>query len=356
MGAHRWLTIALVVVLAAGCGGADIARRPSGASAPPEAAPPAAAAPAPAESPPPLEKIVVPAAAAAAAFVPHVVAQQKGFFGDEGLDADVPVMRANLIPAAMASGEIGYSPQTSASVRNALAGMPVRLIGVTVNKSTRWLVGAPGIQTMADVRGQTIAVNALGDGPYNSAVLGLEHVGIDPQTEIRWVGMGGTPERIVALQQGSAQATVFTAADMPRANALGFVPLLRLDEIAPLPEDGVVTTLAKLEGERDQVKRVLRALVRALQYVKSDREGTLPVVMQFLDLPRAEAEQAYDTAVGSYSDDGTLSDRSMRFTIEAEKRQLGLTEDVPVDRVADFGPLYEVLAGLGITPAADSAR
>jgi NitT/TauT family transport system substrate-binding protein len=304
----------------------------------------------------PLEKIVVPAAAASAAFLPHVVAQQKGFFRDEGLDAEVPVMRANLLPAAIASGEVGYSPQTSASVRNALAGMPVRLIGVTVSRGVRWLVGAPGIQTVAELRGQTIAVNAIADGPYNSAVLGLEHAGIDPQSEVRWVGMGGTPERIVALQQGSAQATVFTAPDMPRADALGFVPLLRLDEIAPLPEAGVVTTLAKLESERDQVKRVLRAFVRALQYVKSDREGSLPVAMQFLDLPRAEAEQAFDTAVGSYSDDATLSERSLRFTIEAEKRQLGLAEDVAFARVADFGPLYEVLAGMGITPAADGAR
>jgi len=356
MRGQQWLAIGLAVALLAGCAARDGGGRPSTAAAPAEAAATPGGWAASGAAPPALEKVVVAAAAASAVFVPHFLALEKGFFRDEGLDAEVPVMRANLMPAAMASGELGYSPQTSASVRNAMAGMPVRLIGVTVNKSTRWLVGAAGIRPVPQLRGQTIAVNALGDGPYNSASLALEHFGIDPQSEVRWVGMGGTPERIVALQQGSAQGTVFTDADVPRAEALGFVPLLRLDEVAPLPEAGLVTTVAKLDTERDQVKRVLRAMVRAVRYVKSDREGSLPVFMQFLDVPRAEAEQAYDAVVGAFSDDGTLSERSMRFTIEAEKRQLGLTDDVPTARVADFGPLYEVLAELGITPAADSAR
>lgn len=39
-----------------------------------------------------------------------------------------------------------------------------------------------------------------------------------------------------------------------------------------------------------------------------------------------------------------------------EKGHLGITEDVPFARVADFGPLYEVLAEMGITPGEGSAR
>ena len=80
------------------------------------------------------------------------------------------------------------------------------------------------------------------------------------------------------------------------------------------------------------------------------------MLMQFLSLTRDEAADAYDGVAFAYSADGTLSERSMRFTIESEKQQLGLTDDVPVAQVADFGPLYDVLAELGITPAAESAR
>ena len=69
---------------------------------------------------------------------------------------------------------------------------------------------------------------------------------------------------------------------------------------------------------------------------------------QFLSLTPEEAAQAYEDALAGYSDDGTLTEESLRFTIQTERRQLQLPEDVPATRVADFGLLYEVLAELGI--------
>jgi hypothetical protein len=51
-----------------------------------------------------------------------------------------------------------------------------------------------------------------------------------------------------------------------------------------------------------------------------------------------------------------LTEESLRFTIQTERRQLQLPDDVPTARVADFGPLYKVLAELGIPPAAGRAH
>lgn len=110
------------------------------------------------------------------------------------------------------------------------------------------------------------------------------------------------------------------------------------------------------QNKPDHVRRVLRAPVRALRYAKANREGSLPTFMAFLTLPRERAEQAHHGVLQACSDDGTVSERALRFTIEAEKKDLKLTADVPADRVADFGPLYEVLGELGLTPAAGRAR
>jgi hypothetical protein len=46
----------------------------------------------------------------------------------------------------------------------------------------------------------------------------------------------------------------------------------------------------------------------------------------------------------------------VRYTIDAEKKQLGIADDVPTSRVVDFAPLYAVLGEMGMTPAPDSAR
>jgi ABC-type nitrate/sulfonate/bicarbonate transport system substrate-binding protein len=322
-------------------------------------APAAAAAPAPAVGAPPAaapEKVVFGLTAVSANFAPHVVALARGFYREEGLDVTMPVTRANLVSAAMAAGEMDYSSSTAAIVRNALSGMPLRLIGVTVTKSTRRIMAAPPLQSVEQLRGQTIAVNSIGGGPQNSAILGLEQLGIDARSDITWLPAGSGPELFLALQQGAAQAGVFGGPEIPRAEALGFATVVRLDELVQLPESGISTSVAKLEGQRDQVKRVLRALLRGLAYVKADREGTLPALMQHLNTSREEAAEAYDAARPGFGDDGTLSQQSLRFTIESEKRQLEMTEDVAPARVADFGPLYEALQEQGITPAATAAR
>jgi ABC-type nitrate/sulfonate/bicarbonate transport system substrate-binding protein len=352
----RALGIGLALVGLLGCaapGGQGAA--PGGQGADAGAAPAAvgAAAPPPAAA---QEKITFALPAVSGVFAPHILADQKGFFREEGFAVEMPVTRSNLIPPGLAAGEIDYAGSFSPSVRNALSGMPIRVIAATVSKSTRQLMVLPTIQSMDQLRGTNIAVTTIGDGPYNSGVLALEAYGIDPQTEVTWLGVGSGMERMLTMQQGLTQASIFAGAEIPRAEAFGFVTLLRLDDVAPLPESGVATSLAKLENDRGQVKRVLRAIVRALQYLKSDREGSLPTFVQFLGLSREEAGAAYDSIAYAFSDDGTLGDRGMRFTLDAEKKQLGIAEDVPPSRVADFGPLYELLPELGLTPAPDAAR
>jgi hypothetical protein len=42
----------------------------------------------------------------------------------------------------------------------------------------------------------------------------------------------------------------------------------------------------------------------------------------------------------AYGSDGTIPERTLRFAIDAEKEPMGITEDVPFARVADFGPLH----------------
>jgi NitT/TauT family transport system substrate-binding protein len=363
----RFLGVGLAAILVTSCA-ASGAGRPAGGEGPASApagavaaeARPAAPGPAASDGPPPATgpttRLTYALAAISGVFVPPVLARDKGFFREEGFEVDLPVTRSNLLAPGMAAGEIDYGGSFSPSVRNALSGMPMRVTAATVTRSTRQIVALPGIQSLEQLRGQSIAVTTIGDGPYNSGVLALEQAGIDPQTEVTWLGVGGASERFIAMQQGAAQASIFSGPEVPRAEAMGFVSIVRLNDVAPLPESGLSTGQTKLEGNRDEVKRVLRAVVRSLRYLKTEREGSLPSFMQFLGVTREEAEEAYDAIANAYSDDGTLSERSLRFTIESEKKQLKLTEDVPFARVADFGPLYEVLTTMGITPAPDSAR
>src|SRR4051812_42215105 len=55
-------------------------------------------------------------------------AQKKGFFRDEGIDAEIIRMNPNVSITALATGDIDYSQLFAAVVGGALAGLPMRVI------------------------------------------------------------------------------------------------------------------------------------------------------------------------------------------------------------------------------------
>jgi ABC-type nitrate/sulfonate/bicarbonate transport system substrate-binding protein len=362
MDRSAYLGLGLVAVILAGCAAPGGGARAGPAGVPAAragAAGDAAAAPARTDGDPaarPLERIVLALPAVSGVFIPHMIARDRGFFREEGFEVEFPLMRANLVITALTSGEADYDGMIGPSIPPILLGQPHRVIGAVVVKSTRELTVLPEYQTIEQLKGKAIGVNSIGGGPYNSGHLAFQAFGVDPQREVTWLQVGGTQERLAAMQQGAIQASIFSGSEVPLARAMGFPSILRLDDVAPLPESGMTTTISRIETNREQVKRVLKAMVRALQFVKSDKEGSVPTFMDFLGLTREDALVGYDAMAYAYGSDGTIPERTLRYAIDAEKESVGVTEDVPFSRVADFGPLHELLGEMGITPAPGSAR
>src|SRR5919202_5025163 len=175
--------------------------------------------------------------------MPYAIGYQKGFFREEGLDVEISTLRTNLVAAALTSGEVDYISSFIPAVRNALTGLPMRVIAGTATGSTRRLMSVPSIRSVEQLRGQAIAIASIGDGPHSGGMLVLDMLGIDPETEVTWLLAGNDPgDRFAMLQQGLAQASVIGGPEVAQAEALGMVTLVRLGEMAPMPESGVTTS------------------------------------------------------------------------------------------------------------------
>jgi len=58
--------------------------------------------------------------------LPTEIAQRKGFYKDEGLDARKVVVRTNLQVAALIAGELDYSTVSGIIARASIQGLPVK--------------------------------------------------------------------------------------------------------------------------------------------------------------------------------------------------------------------------------------
>ena len=99
-------------------------------------------------------------------FLSAGVAQYKGFFKDEGLDADIVVMGAATSIAALSNGDIDCTLLTGSVIRAAIRGLPVRLVAGLLTSSPHVLLARQEIKSIKELRGKKVGLGAFGDATH----------------------------------------------------------------------------------------------------------------------------------------------------------------------------------------------
>jgi len=74
---------------------------------------------------------------------------------------------------------------------------------------------------------------------------------------------------------------------------------------------------------------VIKAGIKASRYIRQNREGTLPVMMEWLKIDRDIASVTYDSVWKAFTEDGSLPKNGLRLAIEEAKRIGKVDRDVP---------------------------
>ena len=128
-------------------------------------------------------------------FLSSGVAQHRGFFKDEGLDADIVVMGASLI-----NGDIDFTLLTGTVIRAAIRGLPVRLVAGLMTSSPHVLLARPEIKSVKELTGKKVGLAGFGDATHVLARIILARNGVDPDKEVQFVPLGPDSGRFAGLQ------------------------------------------------------------------------------------------------------------------------------------------------------------
>ena len=275
------------------------------------------------------------------------LAQIKGFFNEEGLQAELIRIRSAVVLPALTSGEIDYHTVVSPAVNAALRGIPVRVVACFTPGLTTAIIARPEIKTIQDLKGKTIGLNSIGGGLESTVRMMLKHYGLDPDKDVKFLATGGVETRFAALKQG---LTVATAGSTPvdyLGKKFGYVVLARAYELFSYPNTGLVAGVKKIKENPDQLKRVIKAGIKANRYLLQNREGTIQVMMQWMRIDKDTAAATYDGSVKSFNDDGSVSEAGLRIAIDEARKAANITREVAINEVADFSILREAQRELG---------
>jgi hypothetical protein len=140
------------------------------------------------------------------------LAQMRGFFQEEGLEAELIRVRSAVAIPALTSGEIDYHTVVSPALAAALRGIPVRLVACFTPGLTTVIIARPEFKRIQDLKGKTIGLNSIGGGLESTVRMMLKHYGIDPDKDVKFLATGTVDTRFAALKQG---LTVATAGSTP---------------------------------------------------------------------------------------------------------------------------------------------
>jgi NitT/TauT family transport system substrate-binding protein len=232
---------------------------------------------------------------------PFWVGREAGLYRQYGLDVDVVFFRGSVIAInALATRDAHFGAfGASSSVLAKLGGVDTVLIATATPGLLFYLVARREIRTPSDLKGKKIAASRPGTDSDLAARVAVQKLGLS-EKDVSILSMGTDTERMSAMSQGIADATVVTIGGYVAAQKLGFHSLIDLSQAnVPYEAASLITTRTLIKENPDMVLRFTKGFVAAIQYAQTHREATLKILSKYMRTSDSDILNAsYDYYVG----------------------------------------------------------
>jgi ABC-type nitrate/sulfonate/bicarbonate transport system substrate-binding protein len=230
------------------------------------------------------QKLVVGYSGITAIQAPVWIMKDAGYFKQEGLDADlIYIASSSTMAQAMLAGEVALSTANSqAVVDTGLQGGDLVAVGAFVNFVALYIIAAPEIKSVQDLRGKPVGVSRFGATTDFAMQMFLKKYGLEPVRDVPILQIGGVPELAAALSKKSIYAAAMSYPMGLVAQQAGMKLLANLaKEGIPFLHQGLTTTGRFLRERRPQAKAFVRAYGRAVHFMHTRKEESKSIVSRY---------------------------------------------------------------------------
>jgi len=269
--------------------------------------------------------------------LPFAIAEEKGFFKSEGLNAIIVIMQNQVVVNGVVTRNVDYGGTFSNFVGAALAGLPVRIVMSAMDGSDHFLVTSPNIKKIEDLKGKTFGISSFGGTPHSEAIMILRKYGLNPEKDVTFLQIGGSASRYTALESGAVQAVMLVPPFNHFAIQRGFHQLIGFDDVMNIPLGGLAVNTQKIKEKPDEIVKMIKALLRATDYIRSHKPEIVSYMGSQWGIKDAEVREGiYRDIIGLYSRNGIASDETMKNVIQLVRDTRKSKEDMPLSDIVDW--------------------
>jgi ABC-type nitrate/sulfonate/bicarbonate transport system substrate-binding protein len=242
-----------------------------------------------------LESVIIAYPTTSSQFTPLWFARDVGLYEKYSLDGKlVFIQGGSVLLQAMLAGQAQAAQNGVAETATAiLRGGDVRMLGVTAKIFPYSLIAAKNIKSAKDLVGGRLAINRVGDVSAYGSQLALRKLGLNPDKDVTMLQVGGSPQRLAALQSGSVQAAAMDFMSGLRLAKLGFPVLVQLN--LNYPYLGPVVSGKFLRETPALAEAFIRSYVEGIARFKRNREEGVKALGHYMKSNETEIlNKAYD--------------------------------------------------------------
>ena len=291
--------------------------------------------------------------------LPSYIAMDQGYYKAEGLNARfIELASPPMIRAGM-SGNVNFVPIPSGGAQAVLKGGAKLKYVVNQSLSSQYVfVARPEIKKPEDLRGKTIGFARPGAADYDEGATVLSrYFKMQLGRDYKVLSLPGDPERVGALLNKDIDAAMVSTAQAIRAVQGGMNIVLRTGD--HLQRVGGCFWVAEdwYDKNQDTVAKFMRAIAKGVMYVRTNKEGSIPTIKNYLGIQTDEqAGLVWDQVHNAYA--AEMPAELFREIFESRRLDLIAAKEWPADNplpdVEQFVPralLEKTLKDMNYVPA-----
>jgi ABC-type nitrate/sulfonate/bicarbonate transport system substrate-binding protein len=243
---------------------------------------------------------------------------------------------------ALSKGEVDFMTVPSDAVTGVTKDLPDRIVYLLWDRAPWVLIGKTSINSIAELKGKTVAVHPAGSSPVAFLQAGLKSANMT-EKDVQVLHLNGTQDIFTAVVAGKADAGVVSPPFDIQASEQGAHTIAMLGDYLQIPYLGLATSAPYIQQHRDVVVKMVRGLIKGVQWVRDNADGSAQLLQQNIGVSPAVAQQTYKEMLPLLTKTGETPVVGVQQTVQLLESVNGSTLNVNAQQVIDDGPRKEAL-------------
>jgi NitT/TauT family transport system substrate-binding protein len=249
-----------------------------------------------------LSRVNVGYSAVSADQLPAWVAKDSGLFAKNGLDGQLIFFTGGTTAIlALVSRDVPITQVSGPGlVSSALGGSDAVFIAAGIISLNYVLMGKPGLKSVEQLKGGTLAISRFGSATDSIARFALKKIGLTPGKDVILMQVGSGPERLNALMTGKVTAAVINPPSSFIAEKRGMAVIADVAKMGLVfQHTGAATTRKYIKEHPDIVRRYVKSHVEAVHTMWTDKEATIRALGKYMGsgVDREILEKSYENVM-----------------------------------------------------------